>query len=137
MAECWYRVVPPDGVVGDLVRIDPQLCGDEAQHRAGDQLAPLQEPAGVAEGAELQRETEAVPRAVPTPDERDVLLAQGVMAGDRRFVGGEVEQRGALPLREDGSAGHGRTHGLGRGRKTEVFLITMAAPKGWPARALR
>ena len=58
----------PGGVAGECVGADVELLGDEADRRLGDGLARAQQPAGVAEGAELERVAQpvvVVPHPVP------------------------------------------------------------------------
>ena len=94
------------GVVGERAGLDADLLGDEGDHRCRDPLAGLEQPAGVAQGAELEREAETVVGAAAAVDHRQLGLAQGMVAREVGAVGGQGEQRGPLGRRQDGSAGH-------------------------------
>jgi hypothetical protein len=75
-----------------------------------DRLAGLDQPARVAEGAELQGEAEPVPGASPPAEQGDVLIAEDVEPEVGGLVRGQPEQRRPLPVGEDRAVGH---EGLG------------------------
>src|SRR5918998_5326132 len=73
---------------GERRRRCANLVGDEAQRRPGDRLARPQHAAGIAEGAEPQREAEPVVVAAPPLDGGEVGLAQGAVADEGGLGGG-------------------------------------------------
>jgi hypothetical protein len=93
-------------VVGEGAGLDADLLGDEGDGWSWDALAGLEQPAGVAQGTELEREAETVVGAAATVDHRQLGLAQGVVAREVGAIGGQGEQRGPLGRGQDGSAGH-------------------------------
>jgi hypothetical protein len=76
---------------GERRRLRADLVGDEAQRRLGDRLAHPQQSAGIAEGAELQREAEPVVVAAPPVDGDEVGLIQGPVADEVGFGDGQSE----------------------------------------------
>ena len=76
----------------ELLGGEAELRADEARHRLGDHLAGLDQPARVAERAELQGEAEPVPGAAPVLDGRELGLAQGVMPRELGPVGGGEDE---------------------------------------------
>ena len=87
----------PHRVRAERRLVDAELPADEGHHPLGDDLAAMQEPPRVAQGAELEREAEPVGLPAPAPDGPEVLVAQRVMAGELGLiVGRRREER--LPL---------------------------------------
>ena len=81
----------PDRVVGELVPVQVELASDEIHDGRRRELARSQQPARVAEHAQLQREAQLVAGAPPGPDVLQVLVAQGVAAaGPPRVAAGRT-----------------------------------------------
>ena len=83
-----------------------KLCGNEAKDVLGNHLHRRQNAPRISEGAELEREAQPVVCAAPQPDLLDVVVGQRVMAQQRGFVRGKVEQRRALAHAPDVSSWH-------------------------------
>lgn len=83
-----------------------QLPADERQHGLGDDFARLNQTPRVTKGTELQGESEPVLRSAASTDMRQVLGTQDIMLDEHGFVAWQIEQGGALPVGEDGAAGH-------------------------------
>jgi hypothetical protein len=95
------------GVLDHRVAGEAELSGDEGQHPPGNELARLKQPARITEGAELKREADPVAWTPSSSDDRDLVLAQGVEASECRLVLWQVEQRGPLPIGQNGAPWHG------------------------------
>ena len=76
----------PHRVVGQLVPVEVELAADEIHHRRRNELARSQQAARVAEHAQLQREAQLVAGTPARLDVLQVLVAQGVVAQQVRFV---------------------------------------------------
>ncbi len=89
------RAVAEKGIAGDA-----DLRADKGQHRFGDQLVGLQEPARIAERTKLQGEAEPVLRPPAEPDVIEVGITQDIVLQQGGVVDRQREQRLALPVGE-------------------------------------
>jgi hypothetical protein len=69
----------PPGKAGERFGQDVELRGDEAGDLHRDRLAGAKQPAGVAQGAELQRQAEPRVRPPATGDQPAILVGRGVI----------------------------------------------------------
>ena len=94
-------------VIGERLGLDRQLATEKGERRRRDQLARAQQPAALAQGAELNREAEAIMRPSSCRDGTRIRIAQNPMPRERRFVGGDRHQRVALRRGQQSAARHG------------------------------
>ena len=99
--------LPPRRIGQQGFHRDAQLDTDEFHYRRRDQFVGLQHATGMAQGTKLKGEAETVFSAAALADVFQIVVCQGVVLSAGRLVGREIEQGGPLPVRENGSAGHG------------------------------
>ena len=84
----------------------PSCAAIEAKDVPGNGLPRYQNPPRISKGAKLEREAQPVVPPAPHPDMLDVVGGQRVMAQQRGFVRGQIEQRRALARAPDASSRH-------------------------------
>ncbi|ALH83101.1 hypothetical protein NTCA1_52160 [Novosphingobium sp. TCA1] len=79
-------------IVGERINIDEELGGEIVKDRIGDVDVGLQTEAGMPHKRDLRCQTEAVGRAIAATDQFEILGGKGIVADDRGFVMGDIEQ---------------------------------------------
>ena len=79
-------------IVGERINIDEELGGEIVKDRIGDVDVGLQTEAGMPHKRDLRCQTEAVGRAIAATDQFAILGGKGIVADDRGFVKGDIEQ---------------------------------------------
>ena len=105
-ARCSCRVSDRARVVAELLPVEKELATDEVHDRWRNELARGQQPARVAEDAQLQREAQLVAGTPPHLDVLQVLVAQGVVAQQVRLALRKGKQGRSLPAGQNGSPCH-------------------------------
>ena len=109
VAQCLELLVagwPARGIVGERVRVDPELVPHESERRPGDQLFRSEQPSRIAQRAELDREAQTIVRTPPAVDDAQVIGAERPMPHQVGLVLGQCEQHSALRLGENGATWH-------------------------------
>ena len=79
-------------IVGERSGIDHDLGSEIVKDRIGDADIGLQTEAGMPHKRDLRCQTEAVGRAIAATDQFEILGGKGIVADDRGFVMGDIEQ---------------------------------------------
>src|SRR5512146_3586969 len=95
------------GVVAKGVRVEVQLLRQEPDDLQRNHFAGPEQPAGISQGAQLEREAEAVLGATASGDGRQILGAERVVANEVGLSGRQREQGLKLGVGERAAAGHG------------------------------
>ena len=93
-------------IAGEFAGIDIELLPDKPHHLQRHQLTGPDQPAGMAQGAELEGEPETVVGPAAAGDCRHVSWIQRVVADEVGFGGGQGEQRGDLGIGKHAAARH-------------------------------
>lgn len=88
-------------IVGERINIDEELGGEIVKDRIGDINVGLQTEAGMPHKRDLRCQTEAVGRAIAATDQFEILGGKGIVADDRGFVMGDIEQATPFFLRSN------------------------------------
>jgi hypothetical protein len=100
-------------IVGERVGVDIELLAQKPHHLQRHQLSGSDQPAGMAQGAELEREAETVVGTAASGDHRPVVGAERVVADEVGLGRRQGEQGVELGFGEDAAARHGSTVPLG------------------------
>ena len=79
-------------IVGERINIDEELGGEIVKDRIGDVDVGLQTEAGMPHKRDLRCQAETIGRAIATADQFEILGGKSIMADDRGFVMGDIEQ---------------------------------------------
>lgn len=79
-------------VCQQIVGLEPELCRQKTQHLLRDDPARGETPPRVAQGAQLQCEAETIVRPAAAADVFEIVIRQGVVPEQRRFVGRERQR---------------------------------------------
>jgi hypothetical protein len=96
----------PMRVVFKQLRIGAHLVGNKSQHRRRRHFRRFERPAGVPEGAQLDREAQAIAGTALGPHQHQVLGTERAVLRHLGGFGGDAEQSRALFGGKQGSAGH-------------------------------
>jgi hypothetical protein len=91
------------------VRLNAQLAADDVQQGRGRLRIRRQGETGIAQVAQLYRETEPVVIAAPLADHRQVGFGEGVMPDEVVVSSREGKQAGAVGGRQQTAARHGQS----------------------------
>jgi hypothetical protein len=91
------------------VRLNAQLAADDVQQGRGRLRIGRQGETGIAQAAQLHRETEPVVIAAPLADHRQVGFGECVMPDEVVVSGREGKQAGAIGGRQQTAARHGQS----------------------------